>query len=115
MPDIRSQQEVEKEPDIDPQQEGQLDATEGKDIADYDQDIVYEASEPKVELVAQVKREVDTNAEYVKMEIPHGGTLRQRMMPWEQYLALLRVHQYVPGYGKNCPLWITITLTNWDL
>ena len=104
MPDIRSQQEVEKEPDIDPQQEGQLDATEGKDIADYDQDIVYEASEPKVELVAQVKREVDTNAEYVKME-----------MPWEQYLALLRVHQYVPGYGKNCPLWITITLTNWDL
>ena len=38
----RSQQEGTEEPDRDPQQKGQLDATEGKDIADYDLDIYYE-------------------------------------------------------------------------
>ena len=46
MPITRSQQEGEEEPDRGPQQEGQLDATEGKDIADYDLDVDYEGSEP---------------------------------------------------------------------
>ena len=26
------------------------------------------------------------------MDIPHEGTLRQRMMPWEQYKGILQVH-----------------------
>ena len=41
-PITRSQQEGTEEPDRDPQQKGQLDTTEGKDIADYDLDIYYE-------------------------------------------------------------------------
>ena len=40
-PTARPQREGAEEPDIDPQQEDQLDAAEGKDIADYDPDIDY--------------------------------------------------------------------------
>ena len=47
-PTARSQQEGIEEPERDPQQEDQPDATEGKDIADYNPDVGYEGSEPKV-------------------------------------------------------------------
>ena len=69
-PTTRPQQEGTEEPERDPQQEDQSDATEGEDIADYNPDVDYEGSEPKVELVPQVEREVDP-----------GGFLHQRMMP----------------------------------
>ena len=52
----RSQQEGEEQPDEDPQQEGQLDATEGKDIADFNPGVDYEGSEPEVEPVVQVNK-----------------------------------------------------------
>ena len=44
-----------------PQQDGQPDAAGGEDIADYDLDIGYEGSEPKVEPVNQDQREDDLN------------------------------------------------------
>ena len=84
-PTARSQQEGTEEPERDPQQEDQLDATEGKDIADYNLDIDYEVSEPKVKQSAQKQMEVDPDAEYAEIEIPQDGTLCQRMMPQEQY------------------------------
>ena len=70
-----------EEPERDPQQEEQPDATGGKNIADYDPDVDYEWSEPEVEPVTQDQREVGSDAEYAKMEIPCDGTLCQRMMP----------------------------------
>ena len=69
----RLQQKDEEEPERDPQQEDQPDATGGKDIEDYDQDVDYEGSEPKVEQSAQEQREVDHDAEYANMEIPKMG------------------------------------------
>ena len=45
------QQEGTEEPDKDPQQMDQLDTAEGKNIADYNPDIDYVCSEPKVEPV----------------------------------------------------------------
>ena len=74
----RLQQEDEEEPDKDPQQEGQIDASEGKDIADFNWDVDYEDLEPEAEPVTQVEREVDPNTEYARMEIPSGGTSCQR-------------------------------------
>ena len=62
---------------------------EGEDIADYDMDIDYVDSEPKVEPVTQEEREVDPDAEYASMDIPHEGTLHQRMMPQKQYKEIL--------------------------
>ena len=56
---MRPQQECTEEPKQDPLQDDQSDTTEGEDIADYDLDIDYEGSEPKVEPVAQVEREVN--------------------------------------------------------
>ena len=50
-------------------------------------------SEPEVESVTQDEREVDPDAEYANMEIPHDGTLCQGMMPWEQYKGILQVHR----------------------
>ena len=44
-PTARSKQEGIGEPERDPQQEDQPDATEGKDIAHYDLDVDYEGSE----------------------------------------------------------------------
>ena len=64
-----------------PQQEGHPDDTEEKDIADYNPDVDYEGSEPKVEPVAQQQREVDPDREHAKMEKHRNGTLHQRMMP----------------------------------
>ena len=80
-------------PKRDPQQEEQPDTPEGKVIADYNLDIDYEGSEPKVESVAQDEREVDSDAEYAKMEMSRDGTLHQRMMPWEQYMGIQWAHK----------------------
>ena len=52
-----------------PQQEDQPDATEGEDITEYNPEVDYEGSEPKVKQSAQEQREVDPDAEYVKMDI----------------------------------------------
>ena len=92
-PITRSQQGGEEKPERDPQQEGQLDAAESKDIADYDPDVDYVGSEPKVEPVTQVEREVHPDEEYSKMEITHDGTLQQKMMPRELYMGILWVHR----------------------
>ena len=92
-PTARPQREGTEEPERDPQQEDQQDATEGKDIADYNLDVDYVGSEPKIEPVAQDERGVDPDAEYANMKIPCDGTLRQRMMPWEQYMGILWVHR----------------------
>ena len=62
-------------PERDPQQEDQSDTTEGEDIADYDPNIDYEGSEPEVDPVGQEQREVNPDAEYTSMDIPHDGTL----------------------------------------
>ena len=72
-PTATPQKEGIEEPDRDSQQEDHLDAAEDKDIADYNLDIVYVGSEPEVEPVTQDER--------ANMEIPHDGTLCQRMMP----------------------------------
>ena len=50
-------------------------------------------SEPEVEPVAQDEREVDPDAEYANIKIPHDGTLCQRKMPWEQNMEILQVHR----------------------
>ena len=46
-----------------PPQQGHPDTIVGRDIADYNPDIDYEGSEPKVEPVDQEQREVDPDAE----------------------------------------------------
>ena len=70
-----------EEPDINPQQEEQPDATEGNVVADYNLDVDYEGSEPKNEPVTQEEVEKNSNAEYAKMEVLQDGTFCQRMMP----------------------------------
>ena len=40
-----------------------------------------EQSEPKNEPVAQEEKQEDPDAQYANMEIPHAGSLCQRMMP----------------------------------
>ena len=52
----RPQQEGAEEPEQDPQQDGQPDVAEGEDLADYNPDVDYVGSEPKVESVAQDER-----------------------------------------------------------
>ena len=61
-----------------PQQEEQRDATEGKAVADHDIDIGYESerSDPDIKAVNEV--EENSEAEYVKMELPQDGTLCQK-------------------------------------
>ena len=54
-PTARSQQEGIEEPERDPQQEDQPDATGGKDIADCNPDVGYEGSEPKLSRVLKNK------------------------------------------------------------
>ena len=44
----RSQQKGAEEPERDPHEEDQPDATVGKDIADYNPDVDYEGSKPEV-------------------------------------------------------------------
>ena len=56
MPNSQSQQEGIEEPERDPQQEEQPDTKGGKDIADYDPDVDYEGSEPKVKQSAQEQK-----------------------------------------------------------
>ena len=90
-PTTRLQQEGAEDPDRDPQQDDQSVTAEGKDIADYDPNVDYEGSEPKVESDAQVEREVNSDAEHEKMVIPCSGTLHQKMMSWEQYKRILQV------------------------
>ena len=92
-PITRQHQEDAEEPEQNPQQEDQSDATEGKDIADYNLDVDYEGSEPEVEPVTQVEREISSDAEYANREIPHEGSLCQRMMPQAQYKGILWVHR----------------------
>ena len=89
----RLQRVCAEESERDPQQGEQPDATEGEVIADYNPDIDYEGSEPKVETDTQKQREVDPDTEYAKMEMPRSGTLRQRMTPWETYMGNLQVHK----------------------
>ena len=79
-PTARLQQEGAEEPKRDHQQEEQPDASEGKDIVDYDLDVDNEGSKPEVDPVAQDQSEVGPGAEYVKMKLPCDGTLHQRMM-----------------------------------
>ena len=43
------------------------------DIADYDPDVDYEGSEPEVEPVTEVEREVDPDAENQKWRFPMVG------------------------------------------
>ena len=92
-PTVRSQEEGVQESERDPQQEDQQDATEGKDMADYDPHVDYEGSEPKVEQSAQEQKEVDPDAEFAEIEISLDGTLCQRKMPWEEYKGILQVHR----------------------
>ena len=66
-PTSRPEQEGMEESERDPQQREQPDATEGKVIADYDLDVDYEGSEPKVEPDALEQREDDPDAEHAKM------------------------------------------------
>ena len=68
-PTARTQHEGAEEPERARQQEGQPDATEGKDMADYDPDVDYVGSEPKVDSVAQDEREVDPDVEYMNIDI----------------------------------------------
>ena len=72
-PTARLQKEGTEEPEQDPQQEDKPDAAEDKHIVDYDLDVDYEGSEPKVEPVAQEQSEVYPDTEYAKMEIPEVG------------------------------------------
>ena len=88
-PTTRSQQEDAEEPVRDPQQEEQSDDTGDEVMADYDPDVDYEGSEP----LTQEQKEVDSNAEYAKMEMPRDGTLHQRLMPLETYMGNLWVHK----------------------
>ena len=57
-----------EEPDIDPQQEEQPDASEGRVIADYNLDIVYEGSEPENEPVTEAEVEENSDAKYATIE-----------------------------------------------
>ena len=92
-PTARSQQEGTEESGRDPQQGEQPDATEGKDIADYDPDVDYKGSEPKVEPDMQEQSEVDPDTEHAKIEKPRSGTLHLWMMPWEMHMGILQVHK----------------------
>ena len=62
-PTTRPQQEDAEEPEWDPWQEDQSDATEGEYIADYNPDVDYKGPEPKEKPVAQVESEVNPDTE----------------------------------------------------
>ena len=59
-----------EEPERDPQQEDQPDATIDEDIEDYNLDIDYKGSELEAEQSAQEEWVVDPDAEHVKIGIP---------------------------------------------
>ena len=58
-----------------PQQERQLDAAEGKVVADYELDINYQSEGWDPEIEAVHDKEENSDAEYAKMELPGVGTL----------------------------------------
>ena len=68
-PTAMSQQEGIEEPERDPQQEEQPDATEDKDFAVYTLNKDDEGSETKDKQSDQEQREADHDAEYAEMEI----------------------------------------------
>ena len=65
----------------------------GGPVADYDPDEDYEDSEPEVEPVIQVKREVNPDAEFANMDILHKWTLHRRMMPQDLHMRILLLHR----------------------
>ena len=93
MPDSQVTTRMHRRAWRDPQQEDQQDATEGKDIADYNLDVDFEGSEHEVEQSAQEQKAVDPDAEYAEIEIPQDGTHCQRIVPWEQYMGILQIHR----------------------
>ena len=62
-----------------PLQEVQLDAAESKVIADYDLDIDYEGSEPKIEPVTQEEKEENSNTEYANSHMMKPCNFMQRI------------------------------------
>ena len=68
QPECKNKHEI--NPSV-PQQEEQTDATEGKDIVDFNSNVDYEGSEPKNKPVAQQQKEEDS---YAKIELPQDGT-----------------------------------------
>ena len=88
-----SQSKNEDKPEIhlnDPQQEEHPDATKGRDIAGYNLHVDYEGSEPKVEPVAHEQRKVNPDAKYAKMKMPRSETFRQRMLPLDVCIGILK-------------------------
>ena len=75
-----------------PQQEEHTDTAEGKVIADYDPHVDYERSESRNEPDAQGEKEENSDAEYMKMEIPHAGTFCLRMTYCNVLQRILHVH-----------------------
>ena len=69
-PTARSQKEGVEVPERDPQQEDQPDATEGRDMEEYNLDVVHEESEPRVKQSAPEQRDIHPDAEHANMEIP---------------------------------------------
>ena len=72
----QSQSEGDDEPETilnTPQQEGQPDVAVGEDIADYDPDVGYEGSEPKVEPVAQEQKRYILMQNMQKWKCPEMG------------------------------------------
>ena len=63
-----------------PQQGGHKDAKGGKAIADYNPDVYYkpEGADSESKPANHEKDEQNSNEEYVKMELPHQGTMQQR-------------------------------------
>ena len=74
-----STEEPESNPII-PWQEEQPVATKGKVVADCKPDSDYEKEGSDHELQAVEKEGENSNTEYVKMELPEGRILHQRMM-----------------------------------
>ena len=63
-----------------PHQEEQADSMESKVIADYTLDVYYkpEGADSESKPANHEKDEQNSNEEYVKMELPHQGTMQQR-------------------------------------
>ena len=85
-----------KEPETNtsvPQQEEQIDASEGKDIDDYDAhlDNKPEGLAPEIKAVDEDKENSDT--EYAKIELPHDEILHQRKMNCKVAEKIKRVYQ----------------------
>ena len=83
MPNVWLQQvgaeKLENNPSI-PEKEEQAVATEGKVIADYEQDIDYEPerSDPEIKLSKHEGEGENSDEKYVKMELPCQETMWER-------------------------------------